>query len=114
MRTKDAKTNKLCWKLNISCDGKLIKMGKYSTLQQIANELGMSYSQVSELTPNGRKKNNLLGCGKYAVKVDIERLFSNDSESEFSETPNYSITTSDSMEDLCSVDSNSMIHSTSL
>tara|TARA_R110000824_G_scaffold2946_2_gene13444 strand:- start:4073 stop:4417 length:345 start_codon:yes stop_codon:yes gene_type:complete len=114
MRTKDAKTNKLCWKLNVSCDGQLIKMGKYSTLQQIASELGMSYSQVSELTPNGRKKNNLLGCGKYAVKVDIERLYSNDSESEFSETPNYSLTPSPSLDNLCSVDSNSIVHTTSL
>ena len=58
MRLKGSKTTKDCWKCRIFHINPNIVLfdENFSTLQDIADSLGLSYSQVCELGPNGRKK----------------------------------------------------------
>ena len=56
MRTKGAKTSKTCWELKIFYPDYIVKEGKYKTLQDVADDLGLSYNQVSEMTNKGRNK----------------------------------------------------------
>ena len=48
-------TQKICWKLEISVNDNIVYQNEYSTLRDIANELGYSYNIVSEIVM-GRKK----------------------------------------------------------
>tara|TARA_R100000951_G_scaffold115995_1_gene126052 strand:- start:7059 stop:7379 length:321 start_codon:yes stop_codon:yes gene_type:complete len=55
MRSKGSKTNIKCWKLEVVNQNNIIYENEYSTLNEIANELGITYNQVVELS-SGRKK----------------------------------------------------------
>ena len=55
MRSKGSKTNVKCWKLEVINQNNIIYENEYSTLNEISNELGMTYNQIVELS-SGRKK----------------------------------------------------------
>ena len=55
MRKKGCKTNAICWKLEVINQNEIIFENEYSTLSEIASELGLTYNQVVELS-SGRKK----------------------------------------------------------
>lgn len=56
MRTINASTKKQVWNLEIhNLDGTIYKDGNYSTLDEIANDLSMTYNQVCDIK-NGRVK----------------------------------------------------------
>jgi len=63
-------TQKICWKLQIVVNDNIIYEQKYSTLKDIANELGYSYNVVSEMVM-GRKKNR---NGKYDTQYSIKKI----------------------------------------
>jgi len=56
MRTKGATTKKECWKLKIYYPDYIVKQGTYTTLKDVASDLGLSYNQTTELTNKGRNK----------------------------------------------------------
>jgi hypothetical protein len=68
MRTKGAITNKECWSLKIYYPDYIVKEGTYRTLKEVADDLNISYNQVSELTTNGRNKTKT----KYSFYPSIE------------------------------------------
>jgi len=55
MRKKGCKTNAICWKLEVVNQNEIIFENEYSTLSEIAGDLGLTYNQVVELS-SGRKK----------------------------------------------------------
>mgnify|MGYP003645913644 CR=1 FL=1 len=83
MRNKGSITIALCWKLEVINQNEIIFTKEYTTLKEIANELGMTYNQVVEMS-SGRKK-PLMGrfdttykfikiSGKSECKEDIKDL----------------------------------------
>ena len=56
MRTKGAKTNKNCWRVLIKQGEHILCDKEYKTLKDGAEDLGLTYSQICELGPNGRCK----------------------------------------------------------
>jgi len=56
MRQKGSKTNKLCWDVLIKQGDIELHHKQYSTLRQAGDDLGLTYSQICELGPNGRNK----------------------------------------------------------
>ena len=70
MRKKGSNTTKLCWKCEVLNQNETIYTNEYSTLKQIANDLGLSYSQVVELS-SGRKKDNK---GRYDTNYRFTRI----------------------------------------
>ena len=73
MRKNGSTTKKKCWKLIIHNFKKELVLSKdYSTLKEIATELGYTYNVVVEMS-NGRKK----GCkGRYDSSYEIIKLSS--------------------------------------
>ena len=63
-------TQKICWKLEISVNDNIVFENEYSTLKDIAQELGYSYNVVSEMVM-GRKKNKK---GRYDTQYSIKKL----------------------------------------
>ena len=63
-------TQKICWKLQISVNNNIVYENEYSTLKDIAEELGYSYNVVSEMVM-GRKKNRK---GKYDTQYSIKKI----------------------------------------
>tara|TARA_A100000171_G_scaffold37544_1_gene36591 strand:- start:4849 stop:5070 length:222 start_codon:yes stop_codon:yes gene_type:complete len=63
-------TQKICWKLQISVNNNIVYENEYSTLKDIAEELGYSYNIVSEMVM-GRKKNRK---GKYDTQYSIKKI----------------------------------------
>tara|TARA_R100001086_G_scaffold6918_1_gene4161 strand:+ start:1072 stop:1293 length:222 start_codon:yes stop_codon:yes gene_type:complete len=63
-------TQKICWKLEITVNDNIVYENEYSTLRDIAQELGYSYNVVSEMVM-GRKKNRK---GKYDTQYSIKKL----------------------------------------
>jgi hypothetical protein len=55
MRSKGSKTQSICWKLEVVNQNEIIFTKDYCTLKEVANEIGMTYNQVVELS-SGRKK----------------------------------------------------------
>lgn len=75
MRKKGSNTLKLCWDCEVLNQNDTIFKGQYSTLKEIANELGLTYSQVVELS-SGRKKDNK---GRFDTNYRFTRI-NNDAE----------------------------------
>ena len=71
-RKKGTSTNKLCWHLLIKFNDDILKEQDYSTLKQIAEELGISYNRVFELTEKGRV--NKLNNSKYTPTITITKI----------------------------------------
>ena len=72
MRTKGAKTEKECWELKIFYSDYVVKEGIYKTLKEVADDLNLSYNQVSEFTNKGRNKTKT----KYSFypTIDLKKI----------------------------------------
>ena len=70
MRKKGSATLKKCWKCEVLNQNETIYHNEYATLKQIANDLGLSYSQVVELS-SGRKKDSK---GRYDTNYRFTRI----------------------------------------
>ena len=70
MRKKGSTTLKLCWKCEVINQNEIVFQNEYATLKQVANELGLTYSQVVELS-SGRKKDNK---GRYDTNYRFTRI----------------------------------------
>lgn len=70
MRSKGSKTIALCWRLEVINQNDIIFTKEYTTLKEIANELGITYNQVVELS-SGRKKQP---TGRYDTTYKFYKL----------------------------------------
>jgi hypothetical protein len=70
MRKKGSNTQKICWRCEVVNQNQILFSGEFATLKQIAHELGLSYSQVVELS-SGRKKDNK---GRYDTNYRLTKL----------------------------------------
>jgi len=73
MRTKDAKTKKLCWNVTISQSGVILHNQDYTTLRKAGEDLGLTYSQICELGPNGRCKKKSINF-KFMPDIKITKI----------------------------------------
>ena len=76
MRTKGAKTNKNCWRVFIKQDENVLHNQEYKTLKDAALELGLTYSQICELGPNGRCKKKSINF-KFMPDIQITKITNN-------------------------------------
>lgn len=93
MRTEGAKTKKDCWSVKITQGDIVLHDNKYKTLRDAGDELGLTYSQICELGPNGRNKKKSIRF-KFMPKIEIEKIGAIDKEYEDmkdkKEDPDYS------------------------
>lgn len=93
MRTEGAKTKKDCWSVRITQGDIVLHDNKYKTLRDAGDELGLTYSQICELGPNGRNKKKSIRF-KFMPKIVIEKIGAIDKEYEDmkdkEEDPDYS------------------------
>ena len=82
MRKKGSTTLKLCWKCEVINQNEIVYENQYATLKQIANDLGLSYSQVVELS-SGRKKDNKR---RYDTNYRFTRINKNDEDIQDNDT----------------------------
>ena len=81
MRTKGAKTNKKCWKVFIKQNDTILHDKEYTTLKEASEDLGLTYSQICELGPNGRCKKKSLNF-KFMPSIEITKIISEEEEEE--------------------------------
>ena len=81
MRTKGAKTNKKCWKVFIKQNDNILHDKEYTTLKEASEDLGLTYSQICELGPNGRCKKKSLNF-KFMPSIQITKIISEEEEEE--------------------------------
>ena len=78
MRKKGSITKAKCWRCDVINQNEVIFSGEYSTLKEIANELGLTYSQILEIysnrkkQPSGRYDTNYVLTKLSAEKLNIE------------------------------------------
>ena len=73
MRTKGAKTNKNCWRVLIKQGDIVLCDKEYKTLKDGADDLGLTYSQICELGPNGRCKKKSINF-KFMPDIKITKI----------------------------------------
>jgi len=73
MRTKGAETKKLCWNVLIKQGDIELCNKDYKTLKIAAAELGLTYSQICELGPNGRCKKKSIKF-KFMPEIKITKI----------------------------------------
>ena len=73
MRTKGAKTNKMCWSVKITQGDIVLQEAQYRTLRDAGEELGLTYSQICELGPHGRNKKKSIRF-KFMPDIVIEKI----------------------------------------
>ena len=73
MRTKNAKTKKLCYSVVITQSGTEIHNKQYTTLREAGYDLGLTYSQICELGPNGRSKKKSI-MFKFMPEIKITKI----------------------------------------
>lgn len=73
MRTKDARTKKLCWNVTITQSGVILHNQDYTTLKKAGDDLGLTYSQICELGPNGRCKKKSINF-KFMPDIKIKKI----------------------------------------
>jgi len=73
MRTKGAKTNKNCWRVLIKQGEHILCDKEYKTLKDGAEDLGLTYSQICELGPNGRCKKKSINF-KFMPSINITKI----------------------------------------
>lgn len=73
MRTKNAKTKKLCWNVTIIQTGTQLHNKDYTTLRDAASDLGLTYSQICELGPKGRCKKKSITF-KFMPEIKITKI----------------------------------------
>tara|TARA_R110002096_G_scaffold396510_1_gene592396 strand:+ start:224 stop:556 length:333 start_codon:yes stop_codon:yes gene_type:complete len=81
MRTKGAKTNKKCWNVFIKQNDTILHDKEYTTLKEASEDLGLTYSQICELGPNGRCKKKSLNF-KFMPSIEITKIISEEEEEE--------------------------------
>ena len=93
MRKKGCSTCKDCWELKVINQNEVIFQGKYKTLKEVANECGMTYNQIAEIS-TGRKKPKL---GRFDTQYQLTKLSEklNKEDEELQETISDSETTQD-------------------
>ena len=70
MRRKGCSTSKECWNLKVINQNEIIFERNYKTLKEVANECGMTYNQVVEIS-TGRKKQKL---GRFDTQYQLTKL----------------------------------------
>lgn len=66
-------TKKDCWNVIVKDYQDNILLNKnYSSLKKASDDLGITYAQIFELSPNGRKKNKKF-C-KYSPNIIVEKI----------------------------------------
>ena len=65
--------NKKCWRITISLGNNILHNEDYTTLKIASKELGLSYSQLAELGPNGRKLKNKSNF-KFEPRIEVIKL----------------------------------------
>jgi hypothetical protein len=70
-RTQGAKTSKLKWNVKVMVNDNELFNQDFSSLNQVAEPLGLSYFQVVEMA-NGRKK--CFGNGKYDTRYIFSKI----------------------------------------
>lgn len=85
MRTKGAKTTKNCWSVKISQGDIILHDKQYKTLREAGDDMGLTYSQICELGPNGRNKKKSIRF-KYMPNIVIEKIGAIKQDTEYIET----------------------------
>ena len=62
-----------CFRCVVQLEDNIIHDKKYKTLQEISDELGLSYGMVADFS-SGRKKHNKYNNFKYFPQVKIDRI----------------------------------------
>lgn len=73
MRKLGSESTKLCWKVIISIGEKELHNKSYTTLKLAGDDLGLTYSQILDLKPNGRNKKKAIAF-KFYPKIEITKL----------------------------------------
>lgn len=73
MRTKNAKTKKLCWDILIKQGDYILHNKQYTTLREAGEDLGLTYSQICELGPKGRCKKKSINF-KFMPEIKITKI----------------------------------------
>ena len=77
-----------CWKCQVLLGNQVLLNQDFKTLNGIATKLGLTYAQISELTPNGRKKKRLFNS-PYITDILISKIkIMDDIEEEICKNPN--------------------------
>ena len=71
MRIKGATAKKNCWNCKVSLGDNILLDEDFKTLKEISTKLNLSYAQISELGPNGRKKKTTI-INPYKTNINIE------------------------------------------
>ena len=73
MRKNGNQSTKLCWKVKITQGDIILHDKDYTTLKIAGEELGLSYSQIIDLKPNGRNKKKSIAF-KFYPNIEITKL----------------------------------------
>lgn len=73
MRKNGSESKKLCWRVIISIGDNELHNKEYTTLKIASTDLGLSYSQICDLKPNGRNKGKAIAF-KFYPKIEIIKL----------------------------------------
>jgi len=73
MRPTGTDATKLCWRVKITQGDIVLHNKDYTTLKIAGDDLGLSYSQILELKPNGRNKKKSIAF-KFYPKIVITKL----------------------------------------
>ena len=66
-------TKKNCWNCKVNLGEQIVLDEDFKTLREIATKLGVSYNQITELGPNGRRKTKKTNS-PYITDITITRL----------------------------------------
>jgi len=69
MRPTGTDAKKLCWRVKITQGDIVLHNKDYTTLKIAGDDLGLTYSQILELKPNGRNKKKQI---KFKFYPDIQ------------------------------------------
>jgi len=65
--------HKKCWRIIIKQGENILHNEDYTTLKVASNDLGLSYSQLVELGPNGRKQKKISNF-KFHPHIEVTKL----------------------------------------
>ena len=71
MRPTGTDATKLCWRVKITQGDIVLHNKDYTTLKIAGDDVGLSYSQILELKPNGRNKKKSIF--KAVKKIEIPK-----------------------------------------
>jgi len=70
MRKKGSITKAMCWRCDVVNQNETIYSNEYSTLKEIANDLGLSYSQIVEISAERKKQ----PTGRYDTSYKLTKI----------------------------------------